>query len=585
MAFQPPQGISAAAVTNIPKEWSKEWFRGFIRNHLEQMDVRNAVAGPGITISTAAAEQSHKLLARGKISSGGVPLTSLASQPAFTVVANDTAATAPPTAINETQLTSMVQIFSSALSGAVPATGAAGTTRFLREDGVWHTAVQSVALADGSAVPIFAVTGSPVTTSGTLTETLVTQIANTVFAGPTTGAAAQPTFRALVAADIPSSALPGGFTGFANPSAKVALVAVNGSATTAMRSDAAPALDVSISPTWTGVHIFSGTAAAPVQVSSTVPGLVTLNSTDAKGAYLTWKRSGTALSDFGNSAQVFIGGTLDNIGLGTRAAYGLDLGTNGVVRLTINSSGNVTISAPSSGTGLTNSGSAVFGSPTGGDEGTGTLNATGLYVNGTAVSTAVAANPTASVGLSAVNGSATTFMRSDAAPALSQAIVPTWTGATHTFNPSGIATIVLSDATGKATAIKLLGSSAAQGKNWLIGNQNNLSDTLEFTPSTANGGTTFTTPALKITGSGNVSITAPASGDTLTVTNVAGANALVVTGNAAGTAVLRLNTQATTGAQTATFTATNKPGVATTSPDKWIPINLDGTTHYVPAFL
>jgi len=43
------------------------------------------------------------------------------------------------------------------------------------------------------------------------------------------------------------------------------------------------------------------------------------------------------------------------------------------------------------------------------------------------------ANPTASVGLSAVNGVATTAMRSDAAPVLSQSIVPTWTGA-HTFS-------------------------------------------------------------------------------------------------------------------------------------------------------
>lgn len=42
------------------------------------------------------------------------------------------------------------------------------------------------------------------------------------------------------------------------------------------------------------------------------------------------------------------------------------------------------------------------------------------------------ANPSASVGLAAVNGSAVTAMRSDGAPALSQAIVPTWTGK-HTF--------------------------------------------------------------------------------------------------------------------------------------------------------
>ena len=44
------------------------------------------------------------------------------------------------------------------------------------------------------------------------------------------------------------------------------------------------------------------------------------------------------------------------------------------------------------------------------------------------------ANPTASVGLSAVNGSATTFMRSDAAPKLDVSISPTWTG-NHTFTP------------------------------------------------------------------------------------------------------------------------------------------------------
>lgn len=42
------------------------------------------------------------------------------------------------------------------------------------------------------------------------------------------------------------------------------------------------------------------------------------------------------------------------------------------------------------------------------------------------------ANPTATIGLTANNGSATTGMRSDASPALSQAITPTWTGA-HTF--------------------------------------------------------------------------------------------------------------------------------------------------------
>ena len=57
----------------------------------------------------------------------------------------------------------------------------------------------------GLSLPnIFTVTGSPVTTSGTLSATLATQTANQVFAGPTTGSPAAPTFRALVSTDLPS---------------------------------------------------------------------------------------------------------------------------------------------------------------------------------------------------------------------------------------------------------------------------------------------------------------------------------------------------------------------------------------------
>ena len=44
-------------------------------------------------------------------------------------------------------------------------------------------------------------------------------------------------------------------------------------------------------------------------------------------------------------------------------------------------------------------------------------------------------NPSATIGLTAVTGSGTTGMYANAAPALSQAIVPTWTG-THTFSNS-----------------------------------------------------------------------------------------------------------------------------------------------------
>ncbi len=50
----------------------------------------------------------------------------------------------------------------------------------------------------------FSVAGSPITTSGTLAVTKANENANTVWAGPTSGAAAAPTFRALVPADTNS---------------------------------------------------------------------------------------------------------------------------------------------------------------------------------------------------------------------------------------------------------------------------------------------------------------------------------------------------------------------------------------------
>ena len=76
------------------------------------------------------------------------------------------------------------------------------TTAFVKGQGYLTntTAVTSVAL---SLPSIFTVSGSPVTTTGTLTGTLASQTANTVFIAPN-GAAGSPTFRLLLAADIPT---------------------------------------------------------------------------------------------------------------------------------------------------------------------------------------------------------------------------------------------------------------------------------------------------------------------------------------------------------------------------------------------
>lgn len=72
--------------------------------------------------------------------------------------------------------------------------------------------VSSVGLSLPSS--ILTVSGSPVTTSGTLTGTLAMQFANEVWAGPTSGGSGAPTFRSLVLADLPSGiGVPGGSVG------------------------------------------------------------------------------------------------------------------------------------------------------------------------------------------------------------------------------------------------------------------------------------------------------------------------------------------------------------------------------------
>lgn len=65
----------------------------------------------------------------------------------------------------------------------------------------------------GNLSPLFTTNVTTSTTTPALAFTLTSQNANVVFAGPATGIAAAPTFRALVAADIPSISLTTGVTG------------------------------------------------------------------------------------------------------------------------------------------------------------------------------------------------------------------------------------------------------------------------------------------------------------------------------------------------------------------------------------
>lgn len=45
------KGISGNAVRNIPGDWDAGWFHRFVTDHLQNADFRNAIAGPGISIT------------------------------------------------------------------------------------------------------------------------------------------------------------------------------------------------------------------------------------------------------------------------------------------------------------------------------------------------------------------------------------------------------------------------------------------------------------------------------------------------------------------------------------------------------
>lgn len=232
----------------------------------------------------------------------------------FQFVTNGAPSTA---AVTATQATALLNLFTSSLQGLVPAS-AGGTTNYLRADGTWAAppgvgTVTSVALADGSTTALYNVTGSPVTGSGTLTFTLKTQTANFVLAGPTTGSAAQPAFRALVAADIPTISLTSGVSG-------------------ALQAAQFPALTGDVTTTAGALATTLATVNANVGTWNTLTvngkGLVTAGSNTA---YLTANQTITISGDISGTGSQAITATLPNIA--TPGTY---------TSVTVNAKGQVT---------------------------------------------------------------------------------------------------------------------------------------------------------------------------------------------------------------------------------------------------
>lgn len=181
-------------------------------------------------------------------------------------------------------------------------------------------------------------------------------------------------------------ATPAGSAG-ANPTSQIGLTAVNGSATTYMRSDAAPALNQGISPTMTGMWIFT----------NPTNGITPSTSTWAEDFHLNDQQaSGHSYGD--------ISGYCNGAAPGNWSLFDYTVGTS---RLCIGPTGTVVIPTPSSGESLVTNGPIEALTPNGTDVGIlATTNSTEnavLEVNDTA-STSASGMPAHSVGLATTTG-------------------------------------------------------------------------------------------------------------------------------------------------------------------------------------
>lgn len=150
----------------------------------------------------------------------------------------------------------------------------------------------------GNLSPLFTTSVANATTTPALSFAQVNQNANLVFAGPTNGAAAAPTFRSLVAADIPSLSYVSSVSGTANRiTSSGGLTPVIDIAATYVGQTSITTLGTITTGTWTGSVIGSSYGGAgAVNGILKADGLGVVSAAVAGTDYLTPSGSGAGLS-------------------------------------------------------------------------------------------------------------------------------------------------------------------------------------------------------------------------------------------------------------------------------------------------
>ena len=168
----------------------------------------------------------------------------------------------------------------------------------------WYTLTGGGSVSSvGLTMPaIFTVSGSPITTSGTLGVTYVTQSANTIFAGPTSGGVAAPAFRSLVTADFPASGVSAATYGSTTQSAVVA-VDTTGRITSASSSTITPAFS-SITSTPTTLAGYGITDAALSATTISAGTGLTGGGSLASNQTISIAATGVSASTYGSSLSV-----------------------------------------------------------------------------------------------------------------------------------------------------------------------------------------------------------------------------------------------------------------------------------------